>query len=482
MHAVFCIQVEGGNLGISAARAVATVNVACSAIIPCFAHKSIVFLQLGARRLKKTALLSAALTAASFALGSCNSGPKLTLPPSKLTTRVFASQSVSGPGARSGLVIIDSFNDTLPQAPEIAAGTSPGLMAISPERSTVLVFDSATNSVDVVNSNKETLTGTIQLAGPTTSMVALGNGFGYAAVPGAVLNGFAPGAVTVMNMASGGITATISVPNAQTVVASPDGTTLLVLSSDSDAVTIVSPLSLNTGVPLTTTVPGFDRPVYAVFGGDGTPYILNCGPQCGSSSASASVQVLNLGATPSAGTSVAVDAATIGFASGSTLYVAGSPTASAANPAPNNACPPQSTAAKTCGRLDIVDLGSMSVTGSAIITDGYHDRIDMSSNGQLFIGSHTCTIIGNVAAPPGEVRGFLSIFNTLTNAVVIPPDNGDVTGLQSFTSRYVEYVAEGGNLRVYDTTINKLLINSLITTGTISISGQIIDVKAVDFF
>jgi hypothetical protein len=39
--------------------------------------------------------------------------------------------------------------------------------------------------------------------------------------------------------------------------------------------------------------------------------------------------------------------------------------------------------------------------------------------------------------------------------VVIPPDNGDVTGLQSFAStRYVEYVAEGGRLRVYDTTID----------------------------
>ena len=431
--------------------------------------------------MKKTALLFAALIAASFALVSCNSGPKVTLPPSKLTTRVFASQSVSSPASRSGLVIIDSFNDTLVQASEIAAGTSPGLMAISPERSTVLVFDSATNSVDVVNSNKETLTGSVQLAGPTTSMVALGNGFGYAAVPGAVLNGFPPGAVEVMNISSGGVTATISVPNAQTVVASPDGTTLLVFSSDSDAVTIVSPLSLNTGIPLTTTVPGFDRPVYAVFGGDGTPYILNCGPQCGSSSASASVQVLNLGTTPSAGTSVDVDAATIGFVSGTTLYVAGTPTASAANPTPNDSCG-QDTQAKTCGRLDIVDLGSMAVTGSAIITDGYHDRIDMSSNGQLFIGSHTCTIIGNVAAPQGEVRGCLSIFNTLTNAVVIPPDNGDVTGLQSFTSRYVEYVAEGGNLRVYDTTIDKLLINTFITTGTIGITGQVIDVKAVDFF
>jgi hypothetical protein len=76
----------------------------------------------------------------------------------------------------------------------------------------------------------------------------------------------------------------------------------------------------------------------------------------------------------------------------------------------------------------------------------------------------------------------LSIFNTTTGAVVIPPDNGDVTGLQGFSTRYVEYVAEGGNLRVYDTTKNILLINTTLTTGTINITGQIIDVKAVDFY
>jgi hypothetical protein len=313
-------------------------------------------------------------------------------------------------------------------------------------------------------------------------MVALTTGFGYAAVPNAVLNGSAPGAIEVLNLSGGGIAATINVPNAQTVVANPDGTQLLVFSSDSDSVTLVSPFSVNTGNPLTTIVPGFNRPVNAVFSGSGTAYILNCGPECGGSGASASVQVLNLGATPSAGSSVGVDGATIGLIQGTTLYVAGTPTASASNSSPNNLCTGQTTSATTCGRLDLVDLASLTVTSSAVITDGYHDRIDMSGNGQLFIGSHTCTNVGNVNAPQGEVRGCLSIYNTATQAVVIPPDNGDVTGLQGFNDRFVEYVAEAGNLRVYDTTKNILLINSTLTTGTINITGQIIDVKAVDFF
>jgi hypothetical protein len=432
--------------------------------------------------LKKTALLSAALIAGSFGLVSCNSGPSIKLPPSKLTTRVFASQSISSPTALGGLVIINAITDTLAQASEISAGTSPGLMTLSPDRTTVLVFDSATNSAELVNGKTENLIGSVQLAGPTTSMVALTTGFGYAAIPTAALNGFPPGAIEVINLTAGGIAATISVPNAQTVVATPDETELLVFSSDSDAVTIVSPFALNTGNPLTTTVNGFDRPVGAVFGGDGTAYILNCGPQCGSASASASVQVLNFGTTPTAGASVSVDGATVALVSGATLYVAGTATASVSNASPNNMCTGQTTAAPTCGRLDIVDLGSMTVTSSAVITDGYHDRIDMSGNGQLFIGSHTCSTVGNVNAPQGEVRGCLSILNTKTGAVIIPPDSGDVTGLQGFTSRFVEYVAEGGNLRVYDTTKDILLINDIITTGTITITGQVIDVKAIDFF
>jgi hypothetical protein len=432
--------------------------------------------------LKRVPIFAVILALISVSFLACGYSSSYYKPPSGLATRVFASQSISSPTSGAGLVIINGANDSLARASGIRTGSSPGLMAISPERSTLLVFDSGANSVQVVNTKTETLTGAIQLAGPTTSMVAPTSSFGYVAVPRAVLNGSPPGAIEVLNLTIGGVASTLSVPNAQTVVASPSGTQLLVFSSDSDSVTIVSPFSLNTGNPVTTTVSGFDRPVNAVFGSDGTAYILNCGPECGSASASASVQILNLGTTPSAGASVAVDGATVALISGSTLYVAGTPTASVNNSSPNNLCTGQDTAAPTCGRLEIVDLSSMTITGSAVITDGYHDRIDMSNNGQLFIGSHTCSTVGNVNAPQGEVRGCLSIFNTVTAAVVIPPDNGDVTGLQSFTGRSVEYVAEGGNLRVYDTTKNILLLNNIISTGTIGITGQIIDVKAVDFF
>jgi hypothetical protein len=431
--------------------------------------------------LNKAALLPAVLVVACFSLVSCGGSP------SPLTTRVLASQNVSSPSASAGLLLINGEIDTL-QRGGVGAGSSPGLMAISPNRTILLAFDSATNNVEVVNAQRATLAGSIPLSGATTSMVALNTGFAYAAVPSASFeSGPPPGAVEVMNLTNGGIAATISVPGAQTVVSSPDETHLLVFSNDSDVVTVVYPLLVNISTPVTATVPGFDRPAYAVFSADGsTAYVMNCGPECGSASATASVQTLDM-TTLAVGTPVPVDGATIGWLNGSTLYVAGTPTASVGNPAPNNSCPPGTTAAPTCGRLDLVNLSStpLAVTSSNIITDGYHNRIDMSVNGQLFIGALTCSNIGNVNNPQGEVRGCLSIYNTTNAAVVIPPDNGDVTGLQSFTTRDVEYVAEGGNLRVYNTLIDSLLIetnNKVTETGTIIISGYIIDVKAIDFF
>ncbi len=426
--------------------------------------------------MKNSALLFAVLVVTGFGSLGCHHATATRSTSSGLTTRVFASQSISSLTSSPGLVVINGDLDTPAQASQISGGSAPGLMAISPQRETVLVFDTATNNVEIVSTTKQAASGTIQLPGSTTSMVAVSNQTGYAAVPAAPLTGSSPGALVVMDLPTDIITASIGIPNAQTVVSNPSGDQLLVFSNESNAVTLVSPLLFNTGAPVTSTILGFDRPVWAVFSSDGsTAYVLNCGPQCGGTQAS--VQTLSM-KTLAVGPSVPVDAATIGLLQGSALYVAGTPVT-------NHDCTGQTTAATTCGRLDVIDLASMTVTARVVITDGYHDRIDISNNGQLFIGSHTCTNIGNVNNVTGEVRGCLSIFDTTkpgNTTAVIPPDNGDVTGLQSFASRFVEYVAEGGNLRVYDTTIDSLLLNQYIETGTITIAGQIIDVKAVDFF
>ena len=447
-------------------------------------------MSLGACRLKKRILTLVVGLWIALVFLACSGGGSKAASSSGLKQRVLASQGLSTPSSFGAVRIINGFNDTIAPVAPISAGSSPGLMALSPGRNIAAVFDASSNTVYGIDTTKESAIGSVKLPGPTASMVVpTSASLGYAAVPSATVNGYAfSGAVEEMSF-SGSASLTIAVPNAQTVVATQDGAQLLVFSNDSNSVTVLSPTfaippvdtSCYSNPPNSacTIVSGFDRPVFAVING-GTAYILNCGPQCGGTQAS--VMVFDLTSLTVTKT-IPVDAATMAWLDSSTLYVAGtSPT--------NHACTGQNTAAQTCGRLDVVNLVTGTVTGTAVITDGYHDRMDMTTNGQLFIGSYDCTNVGDVNnivipnQPVSEVRGCLSIYKTSDGSVVIPPDNGNVDGLQGFTSRTVEYVAEGGNLRVYDITRERdiLLLNYLLPEGTIDVIGYVGDVKAIDFF
>lgn len=428
---------------------------------------------------------------------SCGGGGK-TATTSGLPQRVLASQGVATAVISPGLIIINGENDTLPRVAPIGAGNSPGLIVLSPSRNLAAVFDAATNSVYGVDTTREGGIGRVTMPGPTTSIaVPTSDPVAFAAVPTATVNGFTfQGAVESMNFSTGSLL-TIAVPSAQNVFSNSTGTQLLVFSSDSDLVTVLSPGSAAPPVD-TSCLPGtlnpavctivqdsrFSRPVFAIETGS-TAYILNCGFQCGGTvngqPAPASVAIFDLNSLSITQT-IPVDAATTAFLSGSTLYVAGTPPPPAGTQF-NNLCPAsQKTAATNCGMLDIVNLGLGQVTSSIAITDGFHDRMDMTNNGRLFIGSYGCTNIGNSNNPNGEVRGCLTIYHIYDGSLVIPPVNGDVTGLQGFTSRYIEYVAQDGILRVYDTTQDILLINDFVPNGFIGIVGKVVDVKAIDFF
>lgn len=435
--------------------------------------------------MKKRVLALAAAFCACLVCVACGGYQRSAAGASGLHTRVLASQGVSNAQNFGGLVVINGSNDTLPGAPSLGAGNTPGLMAISPSRNIVAAFDSTSNTVYAVNTATEKDIGNVRIPGSTQSMVLpSSNAIGYAAVPGAVINGFSlAGGVAEMNFSNGTLI-TIAVPSAQGVVSNDTGSRLLVFSSDSDSLTVISPAAAvppvdtscltNPGNSVCVIVPGFSRPVFAIVRGN-TAYILNCGLQCGGTQP-ASVAVFDLTSLTITNL-IPVDAATYALLSGSTLYVAGtSPT--------NHACTGQTTAATVCGRLDIVDLNSGSVTASYVITDGYHWRMDMTTNLQLFIGSRNCTNIGNVNIGGGEIRGCLTIVDLVHNKVIIPGDNGDVDGLISFSTRYIEYVVQGGNLRVYTTYSFKdgLLIDGYLQFGTINIIGHVGDVKAIDFF
>ena len=439
-------------------------------------------MSLGASRLNRRILILLVGLGASLGLMACGGYNNSTSYNTNVQNRVVASQGVTTPTSFGGLRLINGFNDTIVPVAPLGAGSSPGLMALSPTRNIVTAFDASSNTVYAVDTTKDTPIGNVRLPGPTSSMVVPTSvASAYAAVPSATVDGYAfTGAIEEMNFPNG-VLLTIAVPNAQTVVANQDGSQLLAFSNDSNVMTVLFPgvaappvdTSCLSNPPnaVCTVVPGFDRPVFAIINGT-TAYILNCGPQCGGTQATVMVFDLN---TLTITNTIPVDAATMAWLSGSTLYVAGtSPT--------NNGCNNPQSQAKICGRLDVVDLTSGIVTGTAIITDGYHDRMDMTTNGQLFIGSHECTNVGDVNNPSGEVRGCLSIYKTADGSVLFPPDNGNVDALQGFVSRKVEYVAEGGSLRVYDTNKDILLINDFVPQGTINVVGYVGDVKAIDFF
>jgi hypothetical protein len=418
---------------------------------------------------------------------SCG-GSKASGPPSGLHQRVFVSQTVSAGGVGAGLMIINAANDTVPRASEIGAGVSPSFIVPSPNLATFLVYDAAptVHAVQVVNTQTEANGGSITLPGPTSSIVLpLPAGPAFAAVPSAQVNGASPGAVEVLSLSTGAISDNISVPGVQTVVSNSNGTILLAFNpdtfdpvTDTNVVTVVIPANINTGNPVTKVIPGFDKPVTAVINGT-TAYVLNCGAECGG--VQASVQAFDLGSFTLLGPAVSVNGATVGMLNGSTLYVAGkgTPTGPMCASIPSAAA----TAATYCGTLDLVNVTTMqdpnfnNPATEIAITDGDHTLMGLSLNGQLFIGARTCTNVGNVANPgTSEVRGCLAIYNTNTGAVVIPPDNGDVTGFQGFTSRNVEYVVQGGNLRIYDTT------RDVLQSTQLNLIGVFYDVKAADFF
>jgi hypothetical protein len=460
-------------------------------------------------------LLVSALLCVAFSCNSYNNGyygnatNTAPVPLSKLTLRAYVSNpvqpSVGGAGS-PGLNVVDALHDilspfTIPLASLNASVTDPGVMTVSPERDRTLVSSPTDHKIGIINNSQNSVTSAVTLAGSTESFfVWSDNKTAFAAEPSASVPGLPPGAVERIDLPTAKVTASIPIPGAHYIVPSPNGNAFLVFSDNSDTVTLLSPSMLGTNtqsnaqVPCSTTqtaactLPGsFDRPVWAVFNASSTTaYVLNCGQQCGGAGSGACLSftscttIIPLDMTqapPLVGTSLAVPAATIGLLQGNTLYVAGTPTSAA-----DNNCSGIKTAATTCGRLTQINVGSMTASTPLAITDGYHNRMQMASNAQLFIGSRGCTSI-NISG--GEIRGCLTIVNTSSgnisaSSVIAPPDNGDVSGIAPIPNRTVVYVCEGGNLRIYDTTTDQLEIFQQPAIAP-SVVGQAVDVKVVGF-
>jgi hypothetical protein len=301
--------------------------------------------------------------------------------------------------------------------------------------------------------------------------VASDNNTLFAAIPTAPIVGQSPGAVVQVSLPNTVITATIPVAGARFIIPSPSGNQILVISDTANTVTVLAPAFISTGNALTPVTGTFDKPVWAVFSADGsTAYVMNCGAECGGTAAGI-VAIDMTQNPPVASPPVAVPAATFGMINGGNLYVAGTP------PSAGTDCQ-----ANLCGLLAVFPGANLSATPTQFaITDGYHDNLVMAPNNQLFIASRSCT---NVIASGNTLgRGCLSVLNTGGGTVYTAAQTGDVTGIQPILNRTVVYVCEGGAFNIYDTALDLGSQRHLVpqTTTEITIVGQAVDVKLVDF-
>ncbi len=446
---------------------------------------------------------------------SCGGGPSSTTTTSGIKNRAFVTNNVSSGSGTAGVYIVNADTDVRATTSPISVGNTPVMMVLTPNRAQTLVFSGngtqfSDNQFSIVNNASESVASHLTLGtgsqGMTESfVVSPDSSTAYVALPNAQVTGQSQGIVEAILLSSGGITGEADVPAVHYLSIDNSGSRLLGFSDNSDAVAAITTSLIATGNAV-TSIGGFDRPVAAFFSSDdSTAYVLNCGAECGGQQAS--IQQVNLTSNTRVGLAVpicTVDntqttqcAGSTFLVSGQTMYIAGTPYSAGGGPSLLCSTGTTTTQATYCGMLTTFDLNTMSVPNAApiVITDGYHKRMSMAANGQLFIGASTCTEISTTA----ETRGCLSIYNTLPTTtvgsvppggVLVPPENGDVTGIQPIAKRTVVYVIqgqgvpEGGSLFIYDATIDALEYNPNDPNNPGHINGLVgnfFDVKAIDF-
>lgn len=211
----------------------------------------------------------------------------------------------------------------------------------------------------------------------------------------------------------------------------------------------------------------FDRPIKALFSNDGsTAYVLSCGAECGGTSSfisqlpaapmifppnQASGKLPTTGNVPSlaipGGASNALIAST-------TMYVAGQK---------------KQSDGLFSGNLTIVDLPSNTAGAAIPVSDGApgaNSRMILADDNTLWIAMTKCTNGERYAK--GLAYGCLTMFDTSAKAVkMIEPYLGDATGVAAVTGLHKVYVAEGGQVYIYNTRDGSALNNFYVAvTGT----------------
>jgi hypothetical protein len=472
--------------------------------------------------LKKRSLWISACAAltVSGALAGCGSTfffAGRTLPPSGITNRVLIAIQNPSALAKGALQFVDAFYDIRQSYNDKTAsfsisgysGALPITIQNMPEEQIGAVYGSGDGSFTLINYEKEATSGSVSgLSGLSSSIFVTRNqAFVFAANQASHF-------FTVVNQSTSAAVS-LSLPGVYRVSVNPGGSVALAFVQNSNYLYYARQLSSSQtqtysggpgtwpkaamdcepqnaptwclfqaqspdavdatgnyyGAPLV-----FDRPVKAVFSADGgTAYILNCGPECGGTTASVSVLpvapliflvgkeggLLPCNSAPCANGNTAPirKIATPGGASNalidsSTMYVVGQQL---------------ERDGLFGGYMTVVNTTSDTASAPVSISDGAPgapSRMILADDNTLWIAMTKCTNGERFAH--GLAYGCLTMYNTASNKVVmLEPYIGDATGIAAVTGLHKLYTAQGGQVYIYSTTDGSQIDNQYVTvTGT----------------
>ena len=325
------------------------------------------------------------------------------IPPSQLLQRVLVGVTVNG--TTGNLTILDGLRDIRNNVQNTVTGyhisgyssAQPSMIINYPDELEGFVYSQSDGSVAIVSYSKEATNGSAGTAVPS-----LTQGIAIPSTDAAFYAAEEQAGILAVSDASTGRGYALNLPNVFNVVINQSNTIVLAMVRNSNTLYRVVKLNPNQATPPGATdcqpynlpvycvvpvVGTYDRPYSAYFSLDGTAvYVLDCGPECGGTTAGITVLTLaplNINQIPTTAPDtnavtnyVAVPGGVTDLLSdGTTLYAAGQQLLSNG---------------LFAGNLSTIALSNYTVTGTYSISDGTHTKMLFADNNTLWIGSQYC--------------------------------------------------------------------------------------------
>jgi hypothetical protein len=421
------------------------------------------------------------------------------IPPSDLSNRVLVAIQNPSELASGSLQILDANNDlrhnienTILNWPVQGYGASlPSSIQNFPAELTGYVYGAGDGSFVKINYGVESGLGNIASEPSRSNSIMIDGEFKnvYAAIE---IEGY----FTVADLSTDSVYA-LNLPNVYQVATNSSGTIALAMVRNSN--TLYRAIQLPTTSNIATTAPAgaidcrptnqplwclvpvptapgtLDHPIGAIFSLDGTQvYILNCGPECGGTTASVSYLstaplLENVTTIPTTNQVLATTpvpgGVTTAISDGTYLYVAGQQLQSTGT-----------YAGLFAGNLSIISPTqpasqtspvAPTVTSTYSISDGLHTKMIFGDNDTLWIGSNTCADGVRQAKAAAGLQTQAANYNCLTRFVISPSATNPI--LPSWTANTSfnlgSRISDGTNIEVMAAGNSTYTLNSAVITN-----------------